>query len=178
MAKRKRSQFLCFRSFHTAEKMLEGVEAPHMMRKGQVKRLGGRDAVGQAASGSFLITAIEITEQVDGDEFLVGEQRLSVLTQALKTGRRKSTICFTDGQIQTDWLIFHRKKILLNLLACLSFLLLTRIIVKSRHLTTAWSQRARARGSCRALDRTAQPEQEVLHGMGRTIADARTGCST
>ncbi len=38
----------CVRSFHTAERTLEGVEAMHMMRKGQVKRLDGRDAVGQA----------------------------------------------------------------------------------------------------------------------------------
>jgi IS6 family transposase len=38
----------CFRSFHTAERTIEGVEAMHMMRKGQVKRIDGRDAVGQA----------------------------------------------------------------------------------------------------------------------------------
>ena len=38
----------CFRSFHTAERTLEGIEVMHMMRKGQVKRLDGRDAVGQA----------------------------------------------------------------------------------------------------------------------------------
>lgn len=38
----------CFRSFHTAERTLEGVEAAHMMKKGQVKRLDGRDAVGLA----------------------------------------------------------------------------------------------------------------------------------
>ena len=38
----------CFRSFHTAERTLEGVEALHMMRKGQVKRLDGRDSAGQA----------------------------------------------------------------------------------------------------------------------------------
>ncbi len=38
----------CFRSFYTAERTLEGVEAMHMVRKGQVKRLDGRDAVGQA----------------------------------------------------------------------------------------------------------------------------------
>ena len=38
----------CFRSFHIAERMIEGVEALHMMRKGQVKRLDGSDAVGQA----------------------------------------------------------------------------------------------------------------------------------
>jgi IS6 family transposase len=38
----------CFRSFHTAERAIEGIEALHMMRKGQVKRLDGRDSVGQA----------------------------------------------------------------------------------------------------------------------------------
>ena len=38
----------CFRSFHTAERTLEEVEAMHMVRKGQVKRLDGRDTVGQA----------------------------------------------------------------------------------------------------------------------------------
>jgi transposase, IS6 family len=38
----------CFRAFHTAERTMEGVEAAHMMRKGQVKRIDGRDAVGQA----------------------------------------------------------------------------------------------------------------------------------
>ncbi len=38
----------CFRSFHTAERTLEGVEALQMMRKGQIKRLDGRDAAGQA----------------------------------------------------------------------------------------------------------------------------------
>jgi transposase, IS6 family len=38
----------CFRSFRTAERTLEGIEVMHMMRKGQVKRLDGRDSVGQA----------------------------------------------------------------------------------------------------------------------------------
>ena len=38
----------CFRSSHTAERALEGIEALHMMREGQVKRLDGRDSVGQA----------------------------------------------------------------------------------------------------------------------------------
>ncbi len=37
----------CFRSFNTAERTLEGVEALHMMRKGQVKRISGEDVVGQ-----------------------------------------------------------------------------------------------------------------------------------
>jgi transposase, IS6 family len=49
----------CFRSFHTAERTIEGVEAAHMMRKGQVKRLDGRDAFGQAkfVEGLFGIAA-------------------------------------------------------------------------------------------------------------------------
>jgi len=38
----------CFKSFHTAERTLEGIEAVNMMRKGQVKRLAGCDAQGQA----------------------------------------------------------------------------------------------------------------------------------
>jgi transposase, IS6 family len=37
-----------FRSFHTAERTLEGIESMHMMRKGQVKRLDGRGAIGHA----------------------------------------------------------------------------------------------------------------------------------
>lgn len=37
-----------FRSFHTAERTIEGIEALHMMRKGQVKRLDKSDAIGQA----------------------------------------------------------------------------------------------------------------------------------
>jgi transposase, IS6 family len=48
-----------FRSFHTAERTLEGVEALHMMRKGQVKRSGGRDSAGQAkfVAGLFSVAA-------------------------------------------------------------------------------------------------------------------------
>jgi IS6 family transposase len=37
----------CFR-FHTAERTIEGIEAMHAIRKGQVKRLAGSDAQGQA----------------------------------------------------------------------------------------------------------------------------------
>lgn len=37
-----------FRSFHTAERTLEGIEAMHILHKGQVKRLDGRNARGQA----------------------------------------------------------------------------------------------------------------------------------
>jgi transposase, IS6 family len=49
----------CFRSFHTAERTLEGVEAMHMLRKGQVKRLDGRDSTGQAkfVASLFGVTA-------------------------------------------------------------------------------------------------------------------------
>ncbi|MDQ3753371.1 MAG: IS6 family transposase, partial [Acidobacteriota bacterium] len=38
----------CFKRFHTAERTLEGIEAMNMMRKGQVNRLAGSDAQGQA----------------------------------------------------------------------------------------------------------------------------------
>jgi hypothetical protein len=38
----------CFRSFHTAERTIEGVEALHILRKGEVKRVDGRDAIKQA----------------------------------------------------------------------------------------------------------------------------------
>lgn len=49
----------CFRSFHTTERTIEGIEAMHMMRKGQVKRLSGADAAGQAkfVEGLFQIAA-------------------------------------------------------------------------------------------------------------------------
>ena len=36
------------RSFHTTERALEGIEAMHLLRKGQVKRLSVRDSLGQA----------------------------------------------------------------------------------------------------------------------------------
>ena len=39
---------LGYRSFDTAERTIQGVEAINMMRKGQVKRLDRSDAVGQA----------------------------------------------------------------------------------------------------------------------------------
>jgi transposase-like protein len=37
----------CCRSFHTAERAIEGIEAMQMIRKGQVKRIDGRDVIGQ-----------------------------------------------------------------------------------------------------------------------------------
>jgi hypothetical protein len=39
---------LGYRSFDTAERTLQGIEAMNMMRKGQVKRLDRKDAMGQA----------------------------------------------------------------------------------------------------------------------------------
>ena len=39
---------LGYRSFGTAERTLQGVEAMNMMRKGQLKRIGRDDVVGQA----------------------------------------------------------------------------------------------------------------------------------
>src|SRR3982750_1096078 len=50
---------LGYRSFDTAERTLQGVEAVNMMRKGQVKRLDRADAMGQAKfiAGLFQIAA-------------------------------------------------------------------------------------------------------------------------
>ena len=49
-----------YRSFDTAERTLQGVEAVNMIRKGQVKRLDGSDAQGQAkfVESLFQITAL------------------------------------------------------------------------------------------------------------------------
>ena len=38
----------CFKTFHTAERTLEGIEAMNMLRKGQIKRLAGSDTQGNA----------------------------------------------------------------------------------------------------------------------------------
>jgi transposase-like protein len=46
--KKKMRASQCFKRFHTAERTLEGIESVNMMRKGQVKRLAGSDAQGQA----------------------------------------------------------------------------------------------------------------------------------
>lgn len=47
----------CFRCFHSAERTLEGVEAIHMLHKGQVKRLHRDDAVGQA---KFVLSLFQV----------------------------------------------------------------------------------------------------------------------
>lgn len=46
-----------FRTFHTAERTLEGIEAVSMMRKGQVKGLAGSDGQGRAALVASLFGA-------------------------------------------------------------------------------------------------------------------------
>lgn len=38
----------CLKCFHTAGRTLKGIEVVNMMRKAQVKRIGGRDARGKA----------------------------------------------------------------------------------------------------------------------------------
>ena len=48
----------CFKSFHTAERTLEGIEAVNMIRKGQIKRLDRNDTVGQA---KFVTSLFQIT---------------------------------------------------------------------------------------------------------------------
>ena len=49
----------CFRTYRSGERTLEGIEAMWMMRKGQVKRLDGKDVVGQVkfVSSLFWIAA-------------------------------------------------------------------------------------------------------------------------
>src|SRR5947199_1067548 len=47
----------CFKSFHTAERTIEGIEAINMMRKGQIKRLERSDTVGQA---KFVLSLFQI----------------------------------------------------------------------------------------------------------------------
>lgn len=47
----------CFKKFQTAERTIEGIESINMMRKGQVKRLDGSDAKGQA---KFVLSLFQI----------------------------------------------------------------------------------------------------------------------
>jgi IS6 family transposase len=47
----------CFKSFHSAERTLEGIEAMNMIRKGQIKKLNGSDAMGQA---KFVISLFQL----------------------------------------------------------------------------------------------------------------------
>jgi IS6 family transposase len=47
----------CFKSFHAAERTLEGIEAVNMIRKGQLKRLAVSDTMGQAR---FVLSLFQI----------------------------------------------------------------------------------------------------------------------
>jgi transposase-like protein len=55
--KKKVRASLSFKSFHTGERTLEGIEAVNIMRKGQVKRLSGSNAQGQA---QFVLNLFQI----------------------------------------------------------------------------------------------------------------------
>ncbi|MCA1566061.1 MAG: transposase [Acidobacteria bacterium] len=48
----------CFKRFHTAEQTFEGIESVNRMRKGQVKRLSGSDAQGQAKLVLYLSQSV------------------------------------------------------------------------------------------------------------------------
>ena len=48
LVKKKVGTSQCFKSLHAAERTLEGIEAMNIMRKGQLKRSAGSDAIGQA----------------------------------------------------------------------------------------------------------------------------------
>lgn len=54
------------RTYAVCEHGLEGVEAAHMLRKGQVKRLDGGDAVGQAkfVGSLFDVAALGFSNRV------------------------------------------------------------------------------------------------------------------
>lgn len=69
----------CFRPFHTAERTIEGVEALHMMRKGQVKSIDGRDALGQA---KFVASLSGIATQPKSYEALVCLKAIFATQQA------------------------------------------------------------------------------------------------
>ena len=55
--KKKMRAAQCFKRFHPAERTLEGIESVNMMRKGQVQRLAGSDAMGQA---KFVVSLFQI----------------------------------------------------------------------------------------------------------------------
>ena len=56
----------CFRSFYTAGRTLEGGEARHVLREGQIERSDGRDAVGQAESVEHLFGVAARLNPVSG----------------------------------------------------------------------------------------------------------------
>jgi hypothetical protein len=68
----------------------------------------------------FLEAALSVSKEPDGHEFLVSEERFSVITQALKTSHGRSIVNLADKQVDLNQLIFHRKKIISSyLFVCL-----------------------------------------------------------
>jgi len=72
----------------------------------------------EAINRFFLKQSVQMTEQINRDEFLIGKPGLEI-TQALRFQRALIIVDLTDKQIKLNQLVFHRKKILLNSLACL-----------------------------------------------------------
>ena len=56
---------------------------------------------GELVNGFFLKQPIIVTEEEDGDQFLVSTSRFSIIAQALKTRRGASIVSVTDTQIST-----------------------------------------------------------------------------
>ncbi|MEJ7615959.1 MAG: hypothetical protein WKF30_03045 [Pyrinomonadaceae bacterium] len=54
---------------------------------------------GELVNGSFLKQAVEMTEEENGDQFLVSKSRSRIIAQALKTRLGASIVCLTDTQI-------------------------------------------------------------------------------
>lgn len=68
----------------------------------------------------FLETAIQMSKEPNGEQFLIGEPRFGVIAQALKTSRGRSIVNLADKQVDLNQLIFHRKKIISSyLFVCL-----------------------------------------------------------
>ncbi len=68
---------------------------------------------------------IQLSEQINGDDFLVGKTRLEIRA-ALKFQRTMTIVDVADQQIYVNELIFHKQKNLI-ILSCLLFLLLIHI---------------------------------------------------
>ena len=80
----------------------------------------------------LLKQSVEVSEQVDGHNFLVSKRGLGVIAQTLKTGFRLSIVNVTDKQIQLNELKLHGKSILPIRLACLSSQLLIHITMSEQ----------------------------------------------
>jgi hypothetical protein len=85
----------------------------------QVGKVMSPILVNEPMNRFLLEQALPVTEEVNGNQFLVSEIRLCVIAQALKTSRCAGIVNVTGKQIEFNELIFHGKKILLmGLFAC------------------------------------------------------------